>query len=129
MLLLSRPEHMSSHQVFSGVRVTQYLVLYVCFVDRCLSFFFRPLCCLFLFDLRILSTPLVSPNSSYCTPEAVIQEWIMAFPLTGLAPPHWFACCNSGYGFPTLYVILFLNYLRCDVIVRFVDMELLTITV
>ena len=24
--------------IFSGVRVTRYLVLYVCFVDRCLSF-------------------------------------------------------------------------------------------
>jgi hypothetical protein len=27
-------------QVFSGVRVTRSLVLYVCFVDRCLYFFF-----------------------------------------------------------------------------------------
>jgi hypothetical protein len=38
--------------VFSGVRVTRSLVLYVCFVERCLSFcllslFFWPLCCLF----------------------------------------------------------------------------------
>jgi hypothetical protein len=33
------------------------------FVDRCLSFFFWSLCCLF-FDLRILITPLVSLNSS-----------------------------------------------------------------
>ena len=31
-------EHLSSTPVFSGVRVSQYLVLYVCFVDRCLSF-------------------------------------------------------------------------------------------
>ena len=30
--------HMSSAPVFSGVGVTQSLVLYVCFVDRCLSF-------------------------------------------------------------------------------------------
>ena len=36
--LLTLPEHMSSPPVFSGVRVTQSLVLYVCFVDRCLSF-------------------------------------------------------------------------------------------
>jgi hypothetical protein len=39
----------SSSPVFSGVRVTQSLVLFVCFVDRCLSFcpfFFWPLCCL-----------------------------------------------------------------------------------
>jgi hypothetical protein len=32
------PEHLSSPPVFSAVRVTRSLVLYVCFVDRCLSF-------------------------------------------------------------------------------------------
>ena len=32
------PEHPSSLPVFSGVRVTRSLVLYVCFVDRCLAF-------------------------------------------------------------------------------------------
>ena len=36
------------------VRVTRSLVLCVCFVDCCLSFFFWPLCCLFFFDIRIL---------------------------------------------------------------------------
>ena len=42
--LLTFPEHLSSPPVFSGVRVTRSLVLYVCFVDRCLS------CCPFSFD-------------------------------------------------------------------------------
>ena len=32
------PEHLSSPPVFSGVPVTRSLVLYVCFVYRCLSF-------------------------------------------------------------------------------------------
>ena len=36
--LLTLPEHPSSPPVFSRVRVTRSLVLYVCFVDRCLSF-------------------------------------------------------------------------------------------
>jgi hypothetical protein len=36
--LLTLPEHLSSPPVFSGVRVTRSLVLYVYFVDRCLSF-------------------------------------------------------------------------------------------
>jgi hypothetical protein len=36
--LLTLPEHLSSTPVFSGVLVTRSLVLYVCFVDRCLSF-------------------------------------------------------------------------------------------
>jgi hypothetical protein len=42
--LLTLPEHMSSPPVFSGVRVTRSLVLYVCFLVRCLSF------CTFSFD-------------------------------------------------------------------------------
>jgi hypothetical protein len=33
--------------VFSGVRVTRYVVLCVCFVDRCLYFLLWPLCCLY----------------------------------------------------------------------------------
>ena len=82
--LLTLPEHLSSPPVFRGVRVTWSLVLYVCFVDRCLYFFFWPLCCLFFFfwplccvffffwslccvfffDIQILITPLISSNSS-----------------------------------------------------------------
>jgi hypothetical protein len=62
--LLILPEHLSSPPGFSGVRVTRSLVLYVYFVDRCLSFFFWPLCCLFFFDMRILIAPLVYSNSS-----------------------------------------------------------------
>ena len=42
--LLTLSEHMSSPPVFSEVRVTRSLVLYVCFVVRCLSF------CTFSFD-------------------------------------------------------------------------------
>jgi hypothetical protein len=44
--LLILPEHLSSPLVFSGVRVTRSLALYVCCVVRCLSFctfFFWPL--------------------------------------------------------------------------------------
>jgi hypothetical protein len=37
--LLTLPEHLSSPPVFSGVRITRYLVLCVCFVDRCLSLY------------------------------------------------------------------------------------------
>jgi len=67
--LLTLPEHMSSPAVFSWVRVTRSLVLYVCFVDCCLSillyFLFWRLCCLFFFDIRFLISPLVSSSSSY----------------------------------------------------------------
>ena len=34
------PEHLNSPPVYIGVRVTCSLALCVCFVDRCLSFFF-----------------------------------------------------------------------------------------
>jgi hypothetical protein len=50
--LLTLQGQLSSPPVFSGVRVTLSLVLYVCFVDRC----FR--------DLRFLITPLVSSDYS-----------------------------------------------------------------
>ena len=48
--LLTLPGHLSSPPVFSGVRVTQSIVLCVVF-------------CRSSFDLRILITPLVSSNS------------------------------------------------------------------
>ena len=52
------PEHLSSSPVFSGVRVTRSLVLYVYFVDRCLSFV------LFLLDI-VLSVFLPYTDSDY----------------------------------------------------------------
>ena len=60
--LLTLPEHPSTFPVLSGVHITRSLVSCVCFVDRCLYFFFRPLCCL-SFDVLVLVTPLVSSNS------------------------------------------------------------------
>ena len=49
-------------RIISGVRVTRSLILYVCFVDCCLSFctfsFGHSLWCLFFFDIRILITSL-----------------------------------------------------------------------
>ena len=63
--LLTLPKHQISSPDFSGVCVTRSLLLYVWFVDRCLYFFFWPLCCLFFFDIRNLITPLVSSNFSF----------------------------------------------------------------
>ena len=68
--------------VFCGVRVTRFLVLCVCFVDRCLSFcpfFFWPLCCLSFFELWILIFPLVSLSSSYCCLVQVIVVKMFLF--------------------------------------------------
>ena len=57
--LLTPPEHLNLPPVFSGVHVTQSLILCECFVDRCFffcPFSFWPLCCLFFFDILILIT-------------------------------------------------------------------------
>jgi len=51
--LLTLPEHLSSSPVFSGDRVTRSLVLYVCFVDRCLSF------CTFSFGHCVVCSSLI----------------------------------------------------------------------
>jgi hypothetical protein len=77
--------------IFSGVRVTRSLVLCVCFVDRCLSFcafFFWPLCCLFVFDIRILIVPFVSSMSSLNPLHWIIESPTVVQILTNL---HLFA--------------------------------------
>jgi hypothetical protein len=51
--LLTLPEHLNSPPIFSGVRVTRSLVLYVCFVDRCLSF------CTFSFGHCVVCSSLI----------------------------------------------------------------------
>ena len=56
--LLNLTEHLRSPPVFSGVRVTRSLVLYVCFVDCCLSF-----CTFFL--LAIVLSVLRYTDSEY----------------------------------------------------------------
>ena len=65
--LFTLPEHLSLPPVFSGVRVTRSLVLFVCFVDRCLSFVFFLLAIVLSVRLRYADSdyPLVSSNSSY----------------------------------------------------------------
>jgi hypothetical protein len=52
------PEHLSSHPVFSRIRVIRSLVLCVCFVDRGLSF------CTFFFVI-VLSVLLRNTDSDY----------------------------------------------------------------
>lgn len=59
----SLPEHLSSHQAFSGIRVVQSLVPFVVFCRPCLPFLsyflFWPFDCLSFFELPILITPSV----------------------------------------------------------------------
>ena len=64
--LLTLPEHLSSPPVFSGVRVTRSLVLYVCFVDRYLSFCTFVICPFVLFLLAIVLSVLLRYMDSDC---------------------------------------------------------------
>jgi len=73
------PEHLSSTPVFSGVRVTRSLVLYVCFVDRCLSFKFV----LFLLAI-VLSVLLRYTDSDY--PFGIFKLYLSHF----IDPKHNF---------------------------------------
>jgi hypothetical protein len=79
--LLTLPEHLSSLPGFSGVRVTRSLVLYVCFIDRCLSFctfsFGRCVVCSssiygFWLPLWYLQTLLTSEHSSAISYRTII---------------------------------------------------------
>ena len=108
---------MSSPQVFRGVRVTRSLVLYVCFVDCCLSFFFWPLCCLSFFDLWILITPLVSCGHCVVCPSSIYGFW---FPFL-VSCGHCVVCPSSIYGFwLTLWYLL---TIVLSVLLRFTDSD------
>ena len=75
---------------FSGVHVTQSLVLCVYFVDRCfvlLYFFFWLLCCLFFFDLRILITSLWYLQT-LLTRLVIITLDILTYSLSDLLKDH-----------------------------------------
>jgi hypothetical protein len=64
--LLTLPEHLRSPPVFSGVHVTRSLVLWLCFVDHCLSFcFFSFGRCIVCSSIYGFWLPLGIFNSSY----------------------------------------------------------------
>jgi hypothetical protein len=77
--LLTLPEHLGSPPEFSEARVTRFLVVCVCFVERCLSF------CTFSFGHCVVCSSsiygfwlplLVSSNSSY----TCMLKYITYFP-------------------------------------------------
>ena len=51
--------------ILFAILLSVHLYSVYCFVDHCLSF--SPFYCLSFFDFRLLITPLVSSNFSYCT--------------------------------------------------------------
>ena len=75
---------LSSPPVFSGVRVTRSLVLYVCFVDRCLFF------CTFSFGHCVVSSSSSSSSSSsiygFWLPLWYLQALLTLIKMTRLSP-------------------------------------------
>ena len=83
--MLTLPQHMSSHPVFSWVRVTRTLVLCVCFLDRCLSF------CTISFGHCV-----VCSSSIY---EFWLPLWYLQALLIGQRQvTNWRECYTSGAG-------------------------------
>jgi hypothetical protein len=87
--LLTLPEHMSSLPVFSGVRATRSLVLYVCFVDRCFSFCTFSFChCILCFSsiywfwspfgiFKLFLKGHFLPKSYFFVIHKIYQIWLM----------------------------------------------------
>ena len=101
--LSTLPEHLSSHPVLVSFFVWS-LVVCVCFVDRCLSFFsffFLSLCCQFL---RILITPLIS-YGFWLPPFDILRILITPLISYGFWLPLWYLT-DSDYPFDILRILI-----------------------
>ena len=67
------PEHPSSPLVFSGVCDTQPLVLCVCFVDRCLSFWPLCICRAFAFLAQVIKTYFIRVMIFRCQLRTILK--------------------------------------------------------
>jgi hypothetical protein len=117
------PEHLSSPSLFSGVRVTRSLVLYVCFVDL--------VCPFILFLLAIVFSALLRyTNSDY--PFSIFKLFVdPVYPRSHRRPaespevsrfqvcnPFSVVCFSSIYGFcwPLLYLLALLIVLMNEIV-------------
>jgi hypothetical protein len=64
IFLQETPGDGAKRMIVKSIKLEAFFLQTKIFLDRSLSFFFWPLCCLFFFDIRILITALVSSNSS-----------------------------------------------------------------
>ena len=104
--LLSFPEHLSLPPVFSGVHVTRSLVLYVCFVDRCLSF------CTFSFGHCVGCSSIYD----FWLPLWYLQTLLVFFLRRRVLCYKAKLCsvCRSLFLFPVLYNNHVLSVVRCE---------------
>ena len=111
------PEHRSSTQVFSGDHVTRSIVLNVLICRSIfvfLSFFFWPLCCLFLVYLRLLIAPLVFFDHCVVCSSSIYGFWLLLWYLLTilLSVPLLFTASDCSFGICWPLCCLFLFYLR-----------------
>ena len=102
--LLTLPEHLSSYPIFSGVRVTRPLVLYVSFVDRCLSF------CTFSFGHCVVC---LSSIYGFVLSLWYLQTLLIHF--NCMFPPslyNWMYCCFIILPFHLLLLCVISNSFR-----------------
>jgi predicted nucleic acid-binding Zn ribbon protein len=118
------PEHLRSPPVFSGVRVTRSLVLYVCLVDHCLSF------CTFSFGHCVVCSSSIYrlwlplwylPTFGHCVvcSSSIYGFWLALCYL--LTFGHWVVCSSSIYGIwlPLWYIPTFGHCVVCSSIYGF----------
>ena len=93
--LLNLLTHLNSPLVFSEIRVTQFLVLCVCFVDRCLSF------CPFSFGHYV-----VCPSNYGFW----LTHWFLQTLLIELCQGSYFQLTNQKTSLPNIEVLCTENY-------------------
>jgi hypothetical protein len=102
---LAIPEHLSSLAIFTGVRVTRSLVVYVCFADRRLSF------CAFVLLAIVVSYPcsifkLFFYHIWITNYQNVLYIVVCPFSFGHCAVCPWFA--NADYPFGTMKLLLYI---------------------
>ena len=93
--LLTLPEHMSSPPLFSGVRFTRSLVLYVCFLDRICPFV------LFLFAI-VLSVLLWYTDSDYRFKFGIFKLYLLWFKFLFIS--EWLFCLPLKLYWCSIYI-------------------------
>jgi len=108
------PEHLSSSPVFSGVRVTQSLVLCVCFVYRCLSF------CTFCFGHCVVCS---SSIYGFClllwylqTRPIILNRKSDELKINLIWSYLYFSCSIDDFNFSMLTLFFWLQNLVCEFI-------------
>ena len=113
--LLTLPENLSSAPVFSGLRVTRSLVLWVCYIYRCLSFIFLAIVLSVILRFNDRKYPFIGfANASPVTQFATIKSLIDAvkFSNTIQLSPNYTLSSKKIPNFSTFqkYAFFFIQY-------------------